>query len=128
MSSVSDDGRLLAIHGSGPAAGHGRGGDRVDVVQDGELGGPRGPRHNPGAAITPTARTTCVATATRHLRVVDVATGARTSPFVARPSGEELGAALSDDASRLAYVSDASDLLHGTRRGVANVYVWVGPR
>ena len=128
MSSVSDDGRLLAIHGSGTAAGHGRGGDRVDVVQDGELGGPRGPRHNPGAAITPDGTHYVVATATRHLRVVDVATGARTSPFLARPGGEELGAALSDDASRLAYVSDASDLLHGTRRGVANVYVWAGPR
>lgn len=35
---------------------------------------------------------------------------------------------LSDDASRVAYVSDGHDLLHGTRRGVANVYLWVRTR
>jgi hypothetical protein len=59
---------------------------------------------------------------------VDTVTGARTSPLRARPSGEESSVSLSDDASTVAYSSDAHDLLPGTRRGVANVYVWVRPR
>lgn len=128
LSTVSDDGRLLAVHGSGLAAGHGHGGDPVDVVQDGVLGEARGPRHNPGAAITADGTHYSVATATRHLRIVDVGTGGRTTPFRARPSGTELGASLSDDGATVAYVSDGHDLLHGTRRGVANVFLWVPTR
>ena len=50
------------------------------------------------------------------------------APVLAPPSGTELGASLSDDASRVAYVSDGHDLLHGTRRGVANVFMWVRTR
>ena len=126
---VSDDGRLLSLRGYGIPAGGGVGGDSVNYVYDAVLGRPRGPaRHNVGTAITADGAHYAVATPSRHLRVVTAATGTRTSPFAARPSGEETWVSLSDDVSRVAYVSDGHDLLRGTRRGVANVYVWVRPR
>lgn len=126
---VSDDGRMLSVRGSGLPSGSGSGGDAVAVVHDTLLGRSRGPaRGNTGTAITTDGSHYAVATAVRHLRVVERATGTRTSPFTARPSGQETWASLSDDVSRVAYVSDGHDLLRGTRRGVANVYVWVRAR
>lgn len=123
---VSNDGRMLSVRGSGIPAGSGSGGDPVETVHDLLLGTSRGSaRDNAGAAITADGSHYTVATPTRHLRVVEAATGARTSPFAARPSGQETWVSISDDVSVVAYVSDAHDLLHGTRRGVANVYVWV---
>jgi hypothetical protein len=126
---ASYDGRLVSVLGSGLPGGSGHGGDPVGGVHDTVLGTSRGPsRGNLGAAITPDARHYAVATSRRPLRVVDTLTGARTSPFTARPSGEEHSASLNDDASRVAYASDAHDLMRGTRRGVANVFIWVRPR
>ncbi len=126
---VSDDGRLVSLVGTGLPGGSGHGGDPVGGVHDAVLGTSRGPsRGNLGAAVTPDGGHYTVATSRRPLRLVDTATGARTSPFTARPSGQEWAASLSDDASRVAYISDGHDLLPGTRRGVANVYVWVRPR
>jgi hypothetical protein len=126
---VSDDGRLVSLVGTGLPGGSGHGGDPVGGVHDAVLGTSRGPsRGNLGAAITPDGGHYTVATSRRPLRLVDTATGVRTSPFTARPSGQEGGVSLSDDASRVAYSSDGHDLLRGTRRGVANVYVWVRPR
>lgn len=126
---VSDDGRLLSVRGSGPAAGSGVGGDLVAAVDDVLLGSSRGPAlGNTGAAITADGSHYAVATSSRHLRVVEAATGSRTSAFSARPSGQETWASLSDDVSRVAYVSDAHDLLRHADRGVANVYVWVRGR
>jgi hypothetical protein len=126
---VSYDGRLVSVLGSGLPGGMGHGGDLVGGVHDTALGTSLGPsRGNLGAAITPDGSHYTVATSRRPLRVVDTVTGARTSPFTARPSGEESSVSLSDDASTVAYSSDAHDLLPGTRRGVANVYVWVRPR
>jgi hypothetical protein len=126
---ASDDGRLVSVLGSGLPGGSGHGGDPVGGVHDTVLGTSRGPsRGNVGAAITPDARHYTVATSRRPLRLVDTLTGTRTSPFTARPSGEEGRVSLSDDASRVAYSSDAHDLLRGTRRGVANVFIWVAAR
>ena len=122
---VSDDGRMLSVRGAGPG-GSGSGGAAVAKVYDAVLGLTRGPTPgNTGAAITADGAHYSVATSSRHLRVVDATTGARTTPFSARPSGQETWASLSDDGSRVAYVSDGHDLLRGTRRGVANVYVWL---
>ena len=98
------------------------------AVRETLLGTGVGPARNFGAAITASGSHYAVATPTRHLRVVDVATGVRTSPFRALPSGEETWASLSDDGGTVAYVSDGHDLLRGTRRGVADVYLWVRPR
>lgn len=126
---VSNDGRVLSVRGSGIPAGHGSGGGHVDVLHDTLLGNSRGPaRGNTGTAITSDGSHYAVATATRHLRLVQWATGTRSSPFTARPSGQETWVSLSDDASRVAYVSDGPDLLRGTRRGVANVFLWVRAR
>jgi hypothetical protein len=126
---VSYDGRLVSVLGSGLPGGSGHGGQPVGGVHDSVLGTSRGPsRGNLGAAITPDGSHYTVATSRRHLRVVDTVTGTRTSPFTARPSGEEGSVSLSDDASRVAYSTDAHDLLPGTRRGVANVFIWVDAR
>lgn len=126
---VSYDGRLVSVSGFGLSSCCGDAPDPVGGVHDAVLGASRGPsRGNLGAAITPDAGHYAVATSRRPLRVVDTLTGARTSPFTARPSGTELNASLSDDASRVAYSSDAHDLVRGTRRGVANVLIWVRPR
>ena len=125
---ISDDGRLLSVRGSGLPGGSGSSGRPFALVHDTVRGWHRGPLGNTGTAITADGTHYAVATATRHLRVVEAATGVRTSPFAARPSGQETWASLSDDGARVAYVSDGHDLLPGTRRGVANVYVWVRPR
>lgn len=126
---VSDDGRLVSVLGSGLAGGSGHGGDPVGGVHDTVLGTSRGPsRGNQGAAITADGSHYAVATARRPLRVVDTLTGTRTSPFTARPGGAQDGVSLSDDATRVAYSSDAHDLLRGTRRGVANVFIWDAAR
>jgi hypothetical protein len=125
---ISDDGRLVSVRGTGLPGGSGSSGRPFALVHDTVRGWRRGPLGNTGTAITADGTHYAVATATRHLRVVEAATGDRTSPFAARPSGQETWASLSDDVTRVAYVSDGHDLLPGTRRGVANVYVWVRPR
>ena len=126
---VSDRGLLLSVRGTGLPAGGGSGGDPVGAVRETLLGGAVGPgRDNFGASLTASGSHVTVATPGRHLRVVDVATAARTSPFRSQPSGQETWASMSDDASTVAYVSDGHDLLRGTGRGVANVFMWVRTR
>ena len=126
---LTDDGRLLALRGSGLASGSGVGGDSVAVLLDTRLGTPRGPaQDNLGATVTPDGRFYGVADDGRHLRVIDGETNERLVPFKKTPSGRETWASVSDDASTLAYVSTGHDLLRGTRRGVANVFVWARAR
>ena len=126
---VSDDARLVALRGWGLAAGSGEGGDQVAVVQDTRLDTHLGPAEdNLGATVTPDGRFYGVAGGDRHLSIVDRMTSDRLVPFTRRPSGRETWASVSDGATSVAYVSTGHDLLRGTRRGVANVFVWVRAR
>ncbi|MBC2933115.1 hypothetical protein [Nocardioides sp. zg-1228] len=126
---VSNDGRLVSVTGAGIPACCGDGGRPVGGVHDTLLGSSLGPsRDNLGAAVTADGAHYTVATSRRPLRLVATATAERSAAFVGRPAGTQESVSLSDDASRVAYASDAHDVLRGTRRGVANVFIWVRGR
>ena len=107
--------------------GHGRGGDRVDVVQDGEAGGPRGPRHNPGAATRRPARTawspprpaTCGSSTWRRAPARPPSSHARAAKARSRAERRRLAAGVRQRRERPAP-------RHPPRR--CRRYVWAGPR